>query len=90
LVRVQDRGLRTAADPVILEQAARDARVVVTQDLNTMIGYAYDRVRLGQAMPGLFVVDQGIPIGQAIEAILLLAVCSDEGEWEDQVLHLPL
>lgn len=90
LVRAQDRGLRTAADPIILEEAARDGRLVVTQDVNTMIGYAYERVRLAEAMPGLFVVSQDIPIGQAIEAILLLAVCSEEGEWEGQVLHLPL
>ena len=55
-VRAQDRGLRTAADQVILEQAAHEGRVVVTQDLDTMIGYAYTRVRLGQPMPGLFVV----------------------------------
>ena len=90
LVRAQDLGLRTAADPVILEQAARDGRVVVTQDLKTMIGYAYDRVRRREAMPGLFVVSQEIPIGQAIDAILLPAICSEEGEWEGQVLHLPL
>ena len=86
----QDCGLRTAADQVILEQAARDGRVVVTQDLDTMIGYAYTRVRLGQVMPGLFVVSQNVPIGDAIEAILLVAIGSDEGEWEAQVVHLPL
>ena len=55
-----------------------------------MIGYAYERVRLGQAMPGLFVVGQDVPIGQAVEEILILAECSEEGEWEGQVLHLPL
>lgn len=90
LVRVQDRGLRTAADPRILEWAARDDRVLLTQDLNTMIGYAYERVRRGQAMPGLFVVGQDVPIGQAIEEILWVVECSEEGEWEGQALHLPL
>lgn len=76
LVRVQDVGLRTAADPIILERAARDGRVLLTQDVNTMIGYAYERVRLGQAMPGLFVVGQDVPIGQTMEEILILAECS--------------
>lgn len=90
LVRVQDIGLRTAADPIILERAAGDGRVVLTQDLNTMIGYAYERVRLGQGMPGLFVVGQDVSIGQVIEDILILAECSEEGEWEGQVVHLPL
>ncbi len=90
LVRVQERGLRTAEDPAILEHAARDGRVVVTQDRNTMIADAFTRIRLGQRMPGLLVVRQGMPIGVAIEAILLLAIGSDEGEWESQVVHLPL
>ncbi len=55
-----------------------------------MIGDAYTRVRLGQAMPGLFVVSQDVQIGEAIEAILLVTLCSEQGEWEGQVLHLPL
>ena len=33
-------------------------------------------------MPGLLVVRQGMSIGVAIEAILLVAIGSDEGEWE--------
>jgi hypothetical protein len=90
LVRAQDVGLRQAADPVVLEHAARDGRVLLTHDENTMIGYAYERVRLGHPMPGLFVLAQDFPIGRAIEEIALLAECSEEGEWEGQVLHLPL
>ena len=30
------------------------------------------------------------PFGRAIEDILLLANCSLEGEWEGQVIYLPL
>lgn len=41
-------------------------------------------------MPGVFVIEQELPIGQAIDDLLLLAECSEAGEWEGQVLHLPL
>lgn len=41
-------------------------------------------------MLGMFVVGQDVSIGQAIEEILMLAECSEEGEWEGQILHLPL
>lgn len=41
-------------------------------------------------MPGLFAVSQDLPIGRAIEDLLLLAECSYEGEWEGQVRYLPL
>jgi hypothetical protein len=41
-------------------------------------------------MPGVFEVSQQTPIVQAIEDILLLAECSLEGEWEGQIIFLPL
>ena len=41
-------------------------------------------------MPGPFVVGDRIPIGQAIQEILVLDNWSDEGEWEGIVLFLPL
>jgi len=41
-------------------------------------------------MPGVLEVGRGVPIGQAIEDILLLYEYSLEGEWEGQILYLPL
>lgn len=41
-------------------------------------------------MPGVIEISRSIPIGQAIEEILLLAEFSEEGEWEGQILYLPL
>ena len=41
-------------------------------------------------MPGVFEVSRAIPIGRAIEDILLLAECSLQDEWEGQVRYLPL
>jgi len=41
-------------------------------------------------MPGVFEVSRRVPLGQAIEDLLLLAECSREGEWEGQIRYLPL
>ncbi len=41
-------------------------------------------------MPGVFEVSRKVPIGVAIEDILLIAECSVEEEWEGQVRYLPL
>jgi len=41
-------------------------------------------------MPGVFEVSRSVPIGVAIEDILLIAECSLQGEWEGQILYLPL
>jgi Domain of unknown function (DUF5615) len=90
LVRVQDAGLSEADDSTVLEWAARENRVLLTHDVATMTRYAYERIRAGLPMPGVFELGRRIAIGEAIEDILLLAECSEEGEWEGQVRYLPL
>jgi predicted nuclease of predicted toxin-antitoxin system len=90
LVRVQDVGLLAADDPVILTWAAQTERVLLTHDVATVPHFANERVAVGLPMPGVFLVPDTMPIGQAIEEILLLAQCSREREWEGQVLYLPL
>ena len=90
IVRVQDVGLRTADDPSILEWAAQERRIVLTHDVKTMTSFAYERVRRGQPMLGILEIPDTMPIGQAVEEILVVAECSDEGEWQGQVGYLPL
>jgi hypothetical protein len=90
MVRVQDAGPSGSDDPVVLEWAAQQGRVLFTHDASTMTHQAYERVRTGKRMPGVFEVNREVPIAQAIEDILLLAECSIEGEWEGQVRYLPL
>jgi hypothetical protein len=90
IVRIQDVGLSGADDPTILEWVAQEGRVLLTHDVSTVTHYAYERVRTGQSMYGIFEVGRDIPIGVAIEDILLLAECSLDDEWEDQVRYLPL
>jgi hypothetical protein len=90
IIRVQDVGLSGADDPVVLEWAAKEGRVLLTHDVTTMTHYAYERVKAGKSMPGVFEVSRAVSIGTAIEDILLLAEYSFEGEWEGQVRYLPL
>ena len=90
IVRVQDERLSGADDPSVLEWAAQTCRLVLTHDVSTMTRYAYDRVRAGHTMPGIVEVRRDVSIGSAIEDLLLLAECSQEGEWEGQILYLPL
>ena len=90
IVRIQDVGLSGADDPTVLEWAAREGRVLLTHDVSTITKYAYERVRAGQPMPGVFEVGRNVPIGRAIEDILLLAEYSFDDEWEGQVRYLPL
>jgi hypothetical protein len=90
VVRVQDVGLSGADDPTVLEWAAKEGRVLLTHDVATMTRYAYQRVRAGKPMPGVFEIGHDVPVARAIEDILLLAECSLDREWEGQVRYLPL
>ena len=90
IVRLQDAGLSGADDPTVLDWAAREGRVLRTHDVSTMTRYAYDRVRDGQAMPGVFEIGRSLAIGRVIDDVLLIAECSVPGEWEAQVRYLPL
>jgi len=90
IVRIQDVGLSGADDAAVLEWAAQEGRVLLTHDVSTMARHAYERVRAGKTLPGVFEVNRALAIGIAIEDVLLLAECSLEGEWEGQVRYLPL
>jgi hypothetical protein len=90
IVRVQDIGLSQADDPMILEWAAQQGRVLLTHDVSTITKYAYERLEAGRRMPGVFEVSRTAPIGQVIEDILLLVEGSLAGEWEGQIIYLPL
>ena len=44
----------------------------------------------GLPMPGVFVVNDRLPVRQAIDELLLGALCSEQAEWAGLVLYLPL
>ena len=90
IVRVQSVGLRTFADPTILEFAASENRIVLSHDVNTMEIHARTRILTAQPMPGLFLVNQYFPIGQAIDEIVTIAQYSHENEWQNRIEYLPL
>lgn len=88
IIRIQDVGLSGKRDPVVLDWAAREDRVLLPHDVSTITRYAYQRVREDKSMPGVFAVGRNVSIGRAIEDILLLSKYSFEGEWEGQVRYL--
>ena len=90
VVRIQDVGLSGASDEAVLEWAATEGRVLLTHDVSTLTRYAYDRVRAGLRMPGVFEVTRAVRVATAIEDILLIAELSLPGEWEGQIRYLPL
>jgi len=90
VMRVQDTPLAGAPDPIMLEWVAQQDRLLLTHDVQTVTKYAYDRVRAGLPMPGVIEVSNTAPIGKIIEDLLLFIECGFAGEYEGQVLYIPL
>ena len=90
LVRAFDAGLAGSEDPDLLEWAAQENRIVVSHDVNTMPAFAYDHIRDGQSMPGVFIVPTSMAIGQAIDELEFAAEAMSVEECRNQVIYFPL
>ena len=86
LVRIQDVLPEGTPDPEVLAKAAAENRVLITNDRNTMVGCAYQRVAAGEPVPGLIATTNEQAIGSAIDDILLIAEYMPEEEIRDQVV----
>lgn len=90
LLRVQDALPEGTIDPAILAWAGAENRVLITNDRETMIGFAYERLALGAPLPGVILTTNEQTVGAAIEHVLMIATCMSEDEIRDQVIFLPL
>lgn len=90
IVRVQDVGLTGSDDPTILEWAARENRILLTHDFETMVKFAYERIEANLPVAGVFEIHEAIPVGTAIEELVLIIGASEPEEWRNRVEFLPL
>lgn len=90
VVSVRDVGLARAPDPEVLEWAAREQRVLLSHDVNTVVGFAAERLRRGDHHAGLVKVPQTLAIGRAIEDLVLVTKAASAEDLRDRTIHLPL
>jgi hypothetical protein len=90
IVRIQDVGLSGIDDQSLLAWAALEGRIVLTHDVRTLAGFAFARADARQPMPGVFEVDCDATLGMILDDLILLTECSQDDEWDAQVIYLPL
>jgi hypothetical protein len=49
-----------------------------------------DHIAEGRHIPGIFILNLDLTIGQNIEQLILIADGSFDDEYQDQIVHLPL
>ncbi len=90
ILDVKTAGLRGTKDPVLLELAARQGRILISHDRETMTQHFYKRLAAGKPAPGLFIVpQQPSAIGEVVESLLLVWTASQAEEWRNQITYLP-
>jgi hypothetical protein len=91
ILDVKTAGLRGTKDPELLELAARQGRVMVSHDRETMPRYFRERLASRKLTSGLFIVrQQPSAIGEIVESLLLVWTASSANEWRDQIVYIPL
>lgn len=90
LVTAQDVGLLGSSDDALLAWAAERRRLLLTHDVRTIPRYVHQRVTAGLPMPGVIEVPSICPIRQVIDEIILLCECSLDGEWDGQIVRIPM
>ena len=86
LIRAHDALPEGTPDPEVLARAAAENRILITNDRNTMVGFAHQRVAAGEPVPGVIVTTNQQSIGSAIDDILVIAEYMTEEEIRDQVV----
>ncbi len=86
IVSVHDVGLAATPDPLILEWAANNGRVLITRDMSSMTDFAKARVVAGLRMPGLLLIQERASAREILESIENIAFYGLEGEWEGRIL----
>jgi hypothetical protein len=83
-----EAGLEGIKDPEVLALAAQDCRVLVTHDRKT-IPTEFGQFITSQTSSGVLILSQNLPIGEAINAIILIWKASTAEEWIDQIMTFP-
>ncbi len=82
-------GLVGLQDPEVLALAARDGRILVTHDRNTMPRHFAEFITKTSS-PGLIVVSQSTAVAQSIEDLAVVWAASQPEEWTNRIVYVPL
>jgi len=90
VAHVQELGLSGVDDDDLLDRSAAMGRVVLTHDCNTLIRFAIERINAGLPMPGVIEVKKSLPIGVAVDELVLAIACGYAEDFENQIRFLPI
>jgi hypothetical protein len=82
--------LEGVPDPVVLALASEQGRILVSHDFQAMPRHFGDFLHAGASSPGVLLVPQYLPIGEAVDELVPIWNASGAEEWENRILRIPL
>lgn len=77
-------------DPQILKWCEVHGFVLVTNNRKSMPSHLTDHLSQERHVPGILVINLDIGIGHMIAELALIAGASQENEYQDMILYLPI
>lgn len=90
ILSAHEAGLEGIDDQKVLGIASQLGRVLLSSDRKTMPAEFGIFMAHNRTSPGVFLISQKVPVGMAIEELLLLWAASEDDEWRDCLCSLPL
>lgn len=81
---------KSTLDPVILCWCEENNFVLVTNNRTSMPGHLADHIAVNRHIPGIFILNPNLSIGDNIEELIIAALASEEDEYQDIIVYLPL
>ncbi|WP_366053377.1 hypothetical protein [Microcoleus sp. PH2017_34_RAT_O_A] len=81
---------KSTLDPDILIWCEDNRFILVTNNRKSMPVHLTDHMAEGRHIPGIFILNSDLSIGQNIEELILIADGSFDNEYQDRIVHLPL
>jgi len=69
--------------------AAREGRILITEDVHTMPGHLTNHLQAGHHSPGVFVISVGYSIGQLVSHLELVVHAGDSADYQNTITHIP-
>ncbi|BAZ81752.1 DUF5615 family PIN-like protein [Sphaerospermopsis kisseleviana CS-549] len=77
-------------DPEILIWCEENNFVLVTNNRKSMPVHLTDHIAQGHHIPGIFILNPKLSVGENIEQLLLIAEGSLDNEYQDRIKFLPI
>jgi hypothetical protein len=77
-------------DPEVLCWCEENDFILVTNDRNTIPQHLRDHLAKGRHVPGIFMLSPSMSVGETIQELVLIWAASEEYEYFDQVIFLPI